>query len=177
MAAETRTRENTAAGTDHPPERRAIPGMRRLRQLAPRLVLALGGLLTAIALGILLACHIDDRTIEQSRGTAVAEVTEKTFFRTVVRFNTDNGRVYVPSGGVLYPEDLKEGQLVRVEFDRDNPELVRVADRDMRVALLPVGSATAIVWAVLLPLYWVLRRNAPRPVNTKSEQERPSPAE
>ncbi|NYH78669.1 hypothetical protein FHR84_001994 [Actinopolyspora biskrensis] len=161
MAVETRTR-----GADGPTEGPASSdgdpspprGRWRFGRLAPRLVLALGGLLTALAVALLLACHINDRTIEESRGTAVAEVVENSYFRTVVRFNTDEGRVYVPPGGVLYPADLKEGQLVRVEFDTRNPDLVRVKDRNMSVALLPVGSATAVVWAVLLPTYWALRR-------------------
>ncbi|WP_347567462.1 DUF3592 domain-containing protein [Actinopolyspora sp. BKK1] len=164
MAVETHTRgadgptggPDSSDGGPNPPR-----GRRRFGRLAPRLVLALGGLLTALAAALLLACHINDRTIEESRGTAVAEVVEKSYFRTVVRFNTDEGRVYVPPGGVLYPEDLQEGQLVRVEFDTRNPDLVRVQDRNMSVALLPVGSATAVVWAVLLPTYWLLRRRAP----------------
>lgn len=132
-------------------------------------MLGLGGLLTALLLMILLACYINDRTIEGSRGTAVAEVLETSFTRTVVRFNTDDGRVFVPPGGVLYPAGLQEGQLVRVEFDRNNPDLVRVAGRDMTVALLPVFSAVAIVWAIVLPVYWLLRRAAGRGRAERSE--------
>lgn len=125
-------------------------------------MLALGGLLSTLLLLILLACYINDRTIEGSRGRAVAEVLETSWTRTVVRFNTDDGRVFVPPGGVLYPEGLQEGQLVRVEYDRNNPDLVRVAGRGVGVAMLPVFSAVAVVWAVVLPVYWLLRRAARR---------------
>ncbi len=133
-----------------------------MQRVASRFVLGLGGLLTALLLLVLVACFINDRTIESSRGTAVAEVLETSFTRTVVRFNTDDGQVYVPPGGVLYPAGLQEGQLVRVEFNRDNPDLVRVAGRDVTVALLPVFSAVAVVWAIVLPVFWLLRRAAAR---------------
>ncbi|MDR7302386.1 DUF3592 domain-containing protein [Haloactinomyces albus] len=134
----------------------------RVQRLAARLVLMLGGLCTALLMAILLACFIDDRIIESSRGTAVAEVLETSWTRTVVRFDTDDGRVVIPAGGVFYPSGLHEGQLVRVEYNEENPDLVRVADRTMTVALLPVFSALAVVWAVLLPVYWLLRRAASR---------------
>lgn len=115
-----------------------------------------------LAATLLLACVLDDRAIEQDRGTAVAEVRETTLTRTVVRFNTDNGRVYIPPGGVLYPAGLREGQLVQVEYDRGNPDLVRVAGRDVSVALLPVGSALGVVLILLLPVWWMLRKSAYR---------------
>jgi hypothetical protein len=77
----------------------------------------------------------------------------------VVRFNTEDGRVYIPPNGVLYPTDLQAGQLVRVEYDSRNPDLVRVAGRTAVISLLPVLSALAVLWAVLLPTYWLLRRS------------------
>lgn len=134
-----------------------------MQRVASRLVLTLGGLLTALLMALLLACFINDRTIGSSRGTAVAEVIETSFTRTVVRFDTETGRVFIPPGGVLYPSGLQEGQLVRVEYDKQNPDLVRVAGRTVVVALLPVFSALAVVWAVLLPVYWMLRRAASTP--------------
>lgn len=129
---------------------------------AARGVLVLGGLLTVMGLSIILACFINDRTIEESKGEAVAEVVDTSLTRTVVRFNTDEGRVYIPPNGVLYPADLQTGQLVRVEYDSRNPDLVRVAGRNMVMSLLPVSSSLAVVWAVLLPVYWLLRRPTAR---------------
>lgn len=125
-------------------------------------MLTVASLVTALLLMLLIACFINDRTIEGSRGTAVAEVVNTSPTRTAVRFNTDSGRVYNPPGGVLYPSGLHEGQLVRVEYDKDNPDLVRVAGRNVTVALLPVFSAMAVLWAVLLPVFWLLRRAAAR---------------
>ncbi len=133
-----------------------------MRRLASWAVLALGGLITALLLMLLIACFINDRTIENSRGTAVAEVVDTSLTRTAVRFDTESGRVFNPPGGVLYPSRLKEGQLVRVEYNQENPDLVRVEGRDVSVALLPVFSAAAVLWAVLLPVFWLLRRAAAR---------------
>jgi hypothetical protein len=45
-----------------------------------------------------------------------------------------------------------------VEYDSRNPDLVRVAGRNVMVSLLPVSSSLAVLWAVLLPVYWLLRR-------------------
>ncbi|GGI93373.1 hypothetical protein GCM10011581_33060 [Saccharopolyspora subtropica] len=134
----------------------ALPSRGRVR--AARAVLALGVLVTVMGLSIVLACFIDDRTIEESRGRAVAEVVDTSLIRTVVRFNTDEGRVYIPPNGILYPADLQPGQLVRVEYDSRNPDLVRVAGRTAVLSLLPVASLLAVVWAVLLPVYYFLRR-------------------
>lgn len=125
-------------------------------------MLGLAVLLTVVGLGIVLACVIDDRTITESRGESVADVLDTSPIRTVVRFSADDGRVYIPPNGVLYPSGLQEGQTIQVEYNRDNPELVRVMGRGAELSLLPVGSSLAVVWAVLLPAYIVLRRSAAR---------------
>ncbi|GAA4620882.1 DUF3592 domain-containing protein [Saccharopolyspora hordei] len=140
----------------------ARPSRRKAWARAARGVLVVGVLMTAMGLSIIIACFINDRTIEEARGEAVAEVVDTSLTRTVVRFNTDEGRVYIPPNGVLYPEDLQTGQTVRVEYDSRNPDLVRVAGRGATLSFLPVGSLLAVVWAVLLPLYWLFRRAATR---------------
>ncbi|GAB3294123.1 DUF3592 domain-containing protein [Parasphingorhabdus pacifica] len=132
-----------------------------------------GVLLTALGLSVVGACFINDRTIEESRGSSVAEVVDTSFFRTVVRFSTDEGKVYIPQNGVLYPAGLKEGQSVRVEYDSRNPELVRVAGRTMVLSLLPVFSSLAIVWAVVLTGVWMLRG---RPRRTEDSNRAGEPA-
>ncbi|WP_246536101.1 DUF3592 domain-containing protein [Saccharopolyspora endophytica] len=137
----------------------AQPSPGRVRRRVARGVLITGLLLSVMGLSIIGACFINDRTIVESRGQAVAEVVDTSLTRTVVRFNTEDGRVYIPPNGVLYPTDLQAGQLVRVEYDSRNPDLVRVAGRTAVISLLPVFSALAVVWAVLLPTYWLLRRS------------------
>jgi hypothetical protein len=131
---------------------------RNVRRLAARGVLAVAVLLSAMGISIVIACFIDDRTIEEARGESVAQVVDTSLTRTVVRFTSEGGRVYIPPNGVLYPSGLQQGQFVRVEYDARNPDRVRVADRNLVLSLLPVSSALVVVWAVLLPVYWVLRR-------------------
>lgn len=135
------------------------PSPGRVRRRVARGVLITGVLLTVMGLSIIGACFINDVTITESRGQAVAEVVDTSLTRTVVRFNTEDGRVYIPPNGVLYPTDLQVGQLVRVEYDSRNPDLVRAEGRTAVISLLPVFSTLAILWAVLLPTYWLLRRS------------------
>jgi hypothetical protein len=131
---------------------------RGARLLAARCVLLLAALLTALGISLLIACAIDDRTIGESRGDAVAAVIDTSFTRTVVRFTSVDGRVEIPQNGVLYPAGLQRGQFVRVEYDTRNPGLVRVAGRTVAVALLPVLSSLAAVWVIMGGCYWLIRR-------------------
>ena len=140
---------------DEPDTRRP---RRNPRAIAARAVLVLACLLSGLLMSIVIGCFINDRTIAESRGQAVAEVLDTSLTRTVVRFSDVEGRVYIPPGGVLYPAGLQQGQLVRVEYDSRNPDLVRVAGRTMVLSLLPVGSALVGTWVVLLPTYLLLRR-------------------
>jgi hypothetical protein len=121
-------------------------------------LLAIGAVVTLIGIVLLGACWRDDVAIESHRGTATAEVVSVSFNRTVIRFGGPDGKVYSPSQGVLYPEGLQAGQLVRVEYDTANPELARVAGRTASLAFLPIGTFLAVVWAVLIPSIWLLRR-------------------
>lgn len=132
----------------------------RVRRILAKALLGIGVLLTGLGVAIIIACFMNDRTITDSPGYAVADVVDTSLTRTVVRFTDDDGRVYIPRNGVLYPTQLQEGQSVRVEYDSRNPEIVRVAGRDFRIALLPVGTGVAVMWAVVLPSWWWLRRSA-----------------
>jgi len=134
----------------------------RLLRVSARVVLGLALTLSLLGAAIIGACYINDRTISEAQGQAVAEVVDRSPTRTVIRFNDEDGQLHIPQNGALYPVGLKEGQLIRVEYDSRNPELVRVAGRDAGVAFLPVLSALAVAWAVLLPTYLLVRRSISR---------------
>lgn len=153
-------REATNAVTDTGTEGDRPP-RRGPRGFAAIGVLLLAALLTALGLSLLIACAIDDRTIGEAPGSAVAEVIDTSLVRTVVRFTSADGRVEIPQNGVLYPGGLQRGQFVRVEYDSRNPGLVKVAGRTVVVALLPVLSSLAVIWLILGPCYWLLRRSQP----------------
>ena len=133
-------------------------GRPRARLLVSRSLLVLGSVVTLIGVILLAACWRDDLMIGERLGEATAEVVSVSFQRTVVRFATEDGAVHSPSQGVLYPDGLEPGQLVRIEYDTADPEVARVAGRTAVLALLPVGTFLLAVWAVLLPLAWWVRR-------------------
>jgi hypothetical protein len=84
--------------------------------------------------------------------------------RTLVQFAVPGGKVYRPDGGVAYPSGLQVGQLVRVEYDRADPDQVRVAGRTWVRGLTPAVVAVAALWSVLGPTTWWLRRRHRRTV-------------
>jgi Protein of unknown function (DUF3592) len=134
----------------------------RARRIATWALLSVAGLITALGLLLIVAAWTEDAKIDRHTGTTSAKVVSVTFQRTLVRFQTPDGAEHIPSVGVLYPEQLEEGQVVSVEYDQTNPELVRVAGRGVGITLLPVGSTVLITWAVAIPLVWWLRRRALR---------------
>ncbi|WP_245822759.1 DUF3592 domain-containing protein [Lentzea waywayandensis] len=115
-------------------------------------------MITLVCVLLPIACWRDDVAIERSMGQAVAQVDSVSFNRTVVRYATPDGRVIIPSQGVLYPDGLKVGDNVRVEYDQTNPELTRVAGRTATLSLLPVGTFLVSVWIVIAAVVTVLRR-------------------
>lgn len=115
-------------------------------------------MVTLVATLLLLSCWRDDQAVDARTGRATAEVVSVAFNRTVVRFGGPDGKVYSPSQGVLYPEGLEVGQLVRVEYDTADPERARIAGRTASLAILPISTFLLAVWAVLAPLIWWLRR-------------------
>lgn len=135
---------------------------RRIRRAVARGVLVLAVLLSVLCASLIGACAITDRTISESRGIGGAEVLESSLTRTVVRFHTPDGGMYIPPNGVLYPTGLQKGQYVKIEYDTRNPDLVRIAGRGALLSLLPVLSVLAGTWVVLGPTWWLLRRSARR---------------
>ncbi len=125
----------------------------------PEIVLGLA-LLVAVLAGFALAgAAADDRSIASNKAVAEAEVLEgSTFARTLVRFTIANGEAVVPERGLFYPRGLEPGTTVAVEYDVTKPELVRVAGRSAFDGVVPLALGVLVVWLVLLPLAWWLRR-------------------
>ncbi|WP_434453482.1 DUF3592 domain-containing protein [Lentzea sp. E54] len=135
-----------------------MPSGARVRRAVCGALFVVGGVITLVCVLLPIACWRDDVAIERSMGQAVAQVDSVSFNRTVVRYATPDGRVIIPSQGVLYPEGLKVGDNVRVEYDQTNPELTRVAGRTAVLSLLPVGTFLVSVWIVIAAVVTVLRR-------------------
>jgi len=90
----------------------------------------------------------NDRQIERHMGTAEAEVLSAGPRRSTVEFVTGDRVTYRPELGVLYPSELADGMRIYVEFDRNNPNLVRVKGRNALLAIIPAGSVAAVGWLV-----------------------------
>lgn len=130
----------------------------RRRRVGVVVVLSVAGLLTLLALVLVAGAYRNDSLISSDRGTADAEVVSVSWRRTVVRFETEDGVVHIPKDGVLYPDGLVVGQRLLVEYDRGNPELVRVAGRSAALSLLPGGTTVLFTWLAAAPVLWLLRR-------------------
>lgn len=152
----------------------SVPADRRrlIRRIAARALLAFGGIVTFLAVVLVVAAWTEDIEIDGNIGYENAEVVSDSFTRTLVRFYTPDGAEHIPQVGVLYPAGLRQGDVVEVEYNRDNPELVRVAGRGVFVTLLPVGLTVLAVWAVLVPSVWALRRRRAAPRLPGAERPR-----
>jgi hypothetical protein len=142
--------------TNAPADRRRL-----IRRIAARSLLALGGVITFLCVALVVGAWTEDVSIDRNIGLANAEVVADSATRTLVLFYTPDGAEHIPQTGVLYPAGLNVGDVVEVEYQQDNPELVRVAGRSAVVTLLPVGLTLLGAWAVLIPSIWALRRVKP----------------
>lgn len=128
------------------------------RRWVTRGLLTFGGIVTFLAVVLVVAAWTEDIAIDKDVRTTNAEVVSDSFTRTLVRFYTPDGAEHIPQVGVLYPAGLEVGDVVQVEYSQDDPEQVRVAGRGAFITLLPVGLTLLAVWAVLVPAVWWLRR-------------------
>jgi hypothetical protein len=69
---------------------------------------------------------------------------------------------YRPELGVLYPSELADGMRIYVEYDKKDPNLVRVQHRNAALAIIPAGSIAVVGWlvagALLLAATFIERR-------------------
>lgn len=133
------------------------PSPRTARRAIVGVVVAAAGI-SILAVLLVLAAWRNDRTIESDMGTATAEVLSAGSLRSAVSFVTPDGITHNPKLGVLYPTNLTAGQRIDVEYARSDPDLVRVAGRDARVAIVPAGSVIVATWLIAVPVLLVLRR-------------------
>ena len=90
----------------------------------------------------------DDHQIESNMGVAAAEVLDAGPRRSTIEFVTPDRITYRPELGVLYPSELDTGMRIYVEYDRDDPNLVRVRDRNASLSIIPAASIAIVGWLV-----------------------------
>lgn len=106
------------------------------------------GLVTLQSLLLVAGAWRNDRQIEHNMGVAQAEVLSAGPRRSTIEFVTPDRVTYRPELGVLYPSELAEGMRIYVEYDRSNPDLVRVQHRTAALAIIPAGSIAVVGWLI-----------------------------
>lgn len=111
-------------------------------------VVVLACLVTLQSVLLVAGAWRNDRQIERNMGVAAAEVLDAGPRRSTIEFVTPDRITYRPELGVLYPSELDTGMRIYVEYDRNDPDLVRVQDRNALLAVIPAGSTAVLGWIV-----------------------------
>ncbi len=135
---------------------------RILRRVRVGIVIA-ACLVTLQSVLLVLGAWRNDRQIERNMGVAAAEVLDAGPRRSTIEFVTPDRVTYRPELGVLYPSELDTGMRIYVEYDKNDPDLVRVQDRNAALAIIPAGSIAVVGWlvagAALIALVHVQKRH------------------
>jgi hypothetical protein len=134
---------------------------RILRRVRIGIVIA-ACLVTLQSVLLVLGAWRNDRQIQRHMGVAEANVLSAGPRRSTIEFVTPDRVTYRPELGVLYPSELDTGMRIYVEYDRNNPDLVRVQHRNASLAIIPAGSIAVVGWliasAALLGVTFVEKR-------------------
>ncbi|WP_370647107.1 DUF3592 domain-containing protein [Mycobacterium sp. IDR2000157661] len=125
------------------------PGETRRQRVFRRIrvgIVVVGCLITLQSVLMVLGAWRNDRQIERHMGVAAAEVLSAGPRRSTIEFVTPDRVTYRPELGVLYPSELEPGMNIYVEYDTNNPDLVRVRHRDASLAIIPAGSIAVVGW-------------------------------
>ncbi|MCV7367635.1 DUF3592 domain-containing protein [Mycolicibacterium duvalii] len=127
------------------------PGESRSARILRRVrigIVAAACLVTLQSVLLVLGAWRNDNQIEDHLGVAEANVLDAGQRRSTIEFVTPDRVTYRPELGVLYPSELEDGMRIYVEYDVNNPDLVRVRDRDASLAIIPAGSIAVVGWIV-----------------------------
>jgi hypothetical protein len=111
-------------------------------------VLIVAGLVTLQSLLLVAGAVRNDIAIKHDMGVAAAEVLSAGPRRSTIEFVTPDRVTYRPELGVLYPSELATGMRIYVEYDKRNPNLVRVQHRNAKLAIIPAGSIAVVGWLI-----------------------------
>lgn len=144
------------------------PGETRSQRIIRRVrigVVIAACLVTLQSVLLVVGAWRNDQQIERHMGVAAAEVLSAGPRRSTIEFVTPDRVTYRPELGVLYPSELDAGMRIYVEYDKNNPDLVRVRDRDASLSIIPAGSIAVVGWlaaAAALALLAFLQRRLSR---------------
>ena len=159
---------------DEPPTTRSRIVLRWVRIA----VLIITGLVTLQSVLLVAGAWRDDLAIQHHMGVAEAEVLSAGPRRSTIEFVTPERITYRPELGVLYPSELSTGMRIYVEYNKRDPNLVRVQHRNAGLATIPAGSIAVVAWlaaTVALVGLVVLDKRLDRRAESKSEPSQPAP--
>jgi hypothetical protein len=136
-------------------------------------VLIVIGLVTLQSLLLVAGAVRNDIAIQRNMGVAEAEVLSAGPRRSTIEFVTPDRVTYRPELGVLYPSELATGMRIYVEYDKLNPNLVRVQHRNAKLAIIPARSTAVVGWliaAAALGALAVVDKRLDRPLENTSSQ-------
>ncbi|OSC42554.1 DUF3592 domain-containing protein [Mycobacterium decipiens] len=150
-----------------------------LRNSRPRIVLRwvriavliVTGLVTLQSVLLVAGAWRNDLAIQRNMGVAQAEVLSAGPRRSTIEFVTPERVTYRPELGVLYPSELSTGMRIYVEYNKRDPNLVRVQHRNAGLAIIPAGSIAVVAWlisAVALVVLTMLDKRLQRREKSKS---------
>lgn len=111
-------------------------------------IVILGCLVTLQSVLMVLGAWRNDRQIDRHLGVAEANVLDAGPRRSTIEFVTPDRVTYRPELGVLYPSELETGMNIYVEYDVNNPDLVRVQHRNAALAIIPASSIAVVGWLI-----------------------------
>jgi hypothetical protein len=121
---------------------------RKVLRWAKTVVWMVMGIVTLQSILLVAGAWRNDRQIERHLGVAEAEVLSASPRRSTIEFVTPDRVTYRPELGVLYPSELATGMRIYVEYDKNNPDLVRVQNRTAALAIIPAGSIAVGGWLI-----------------------------
>ncbi|ASW87373.1 MULTISPECIES: DUF3592 domain-containing protein [Mycobacterium] len=128
--------------SDEPPKTPARIALRWARIA----VLIVAGLVTLQSVLLVAGAWRNDLAITHNMGVAQAEVLSAGPRRSTIEFVTPERVTYRPELGVLYPSHLATGMRIYVEYNKNDPNLVRVQHRNAGLAIIPAGSIAVVAW-------------------------------
>lgn len=109
-------------------------------------VLIVTALVTLQSVLLVAGAWRNDLAIERNMAVAQAEVLSAGPRRSTIEFVTPERITYRPELGVLYPSELATGMRIYVEYNKKDPNLVRVQHRNAGLAIIPAGSIAVVAW-------------------------------
>ncbi|GBG40645.1 DUF3592 domain-containing protein [Mycobacterium montefiorense] len=113
-------------------------------------VLIIAGLVALQSVLLVAGAWRDDLAIQHNMGVAQAEVLSAGPRRSTIEFVTPERVTYRPELGVLYPSELATGMRIYVEYNKNDPNLVRVQHRNAGLAIIPAGSIAVVSWLIAM---------------------------